>query len=278
MLGHVVTLYFRSQPGFEVVDVARSKTPIGPSLIMDITNFEQLSSIYRSYQPNVIINCIGLLNANADNNPADAILANSYLPHFLEKITHDSNCYLIHISTDCVFSGSRGSYSEKDYMDGDGYYARTKALGEIQNNKDITIRTSIIGPELHANGIGLFQWFSSSSGNIGGYENVFWTGVTTIELAKAIHHCIEARISGLYHMVNDQRISKLNLLRIFRNVFTKSAVKEIVPNTDKKYDKSLLNSRTDLAYVVPGYQQMVEEMRVWIDEHRELYPHYIDIL
>lgn len=279
MLGHVVNIRLRSMSDyFSVTDVARNSHIVKPDIEMDVTNFTAVQQLFDKVKPDIIINCVGILNIHAENNPANAILINSYLPHFLEKITANYSCRVIHISTDCVFSGKKGNYSEHDFMDADGYYGRSKALGEIKNSKDLTLRTSIVGPELHTNGIGLFQWFSKQAGVIPGYSNVFWTGVTTIELSNAIVSCILANTVGLYHVVNGIRISKFDLLHFFKSVFSNSPVTGIEKNNTYHYDKSLINTRTDLIYEVPSYEQMIIDMKSWISQYQQLYPHYKSIL
>lgn len=161
MAGHVITTGFRSDPSnFEVISVARTRSLIKPDILLDVTNFIELENLIKKTNPNFIINCIGLLNKSAEDRPDKAILINSYLPHFLENITQNSISKIIHISTDCVFSGYEGNYTEASPKNGIGFYAQSKALGEVINNKDLTIRTSIIGPEINSNGIGLFHWFS----------------------------------------------------------------------------------------------------------------------
>jgi len=117
----------------------------------------------------------------------------------------DTAVKIIQISTDCVFSGKDGGYKEDSFRDGDTIYARTKALGEINNNKDLTIRTSIIGPDINEDGIGLFHWFMKQSGTIYGFRNAYWTGVTTIELAKGIEKFIEYNVTGIYHFVPTEK-------------------------------------------------------------------------
>lgn len=279
MLGHVVNIRLRSLNNhFSVTDVARNRYIVKPDIEMDITDFSALQQLYNRIKPDIIINCVGILNTNAENNPADAILVNSYLPHFLEKITANHNCRVIHISTDCVFSGKKGNYTEYDFMDADGYYGRSKALGEIQNSKDLTLRTSIVGPELHSNGIGLFQWFSTQAGIIQGYTDVFWTGVTTIELSNAIVSCIHENTVGLCHVVNGISLSKFDLLHFFKSVFSNSPVTVIEKNNTFHHDKSLLNTRTDLNYQVPSYKKMMLDMKSWITQYQHIYPHYKSIL
>ena len=158
MAGHVITLELRKRPqDFEVIAVSRANNLVAPDIILDVTDLQGLQNMLQQQDPDVIINCIGTLNQMAENDPANAILINSYLPHYLEQLTNDTDSRLIHISTDCVFSGKKGGYSENDVKDGAGYYAQTKAMGELNNKTDLTIRTSIIGPDLNANGIGLFN-------------------------------------------------------------------------------------------------------------------------
>jgi len=278
MAGHVITLELRKQPSFDVIAVSRSINLISPDIILDVTDIKALRNMVLQQKPDIIINCIGTLNEMAENNPANAILINSYLPHYLEDLTKSSTTRLIHISTDCVFSGKRGGYVEADPTDGQGYYAQTKALGEVINNKDITIRTSIIGPELNENGIGLFNWFAKQKGEIKGYTKAYWTGITTTVLVKAIIEIINQPINGLYHLVSPEKISKYSLLQIFMESFQGSKVSSIMAFDNYMTDKSLINTRNDYNLDIPSYQTMVTDMKIWMSEHKELYPHYSTIL
>jgi dTDP-4-dehydrorhamnose reductase len=273
MAGHVITTGLREdKDNYKVISVARSSSEIKPSVILDVTDFIGLKSLINSSKPDIIINCIGLLNKTAENNPDQAILINAYLPHFLESTTKDTKIKVIHISTDCVFSGEQGSYIETSFKNGYGYYAQSKALGELNNSKDLTFRTSIIGPELNENGIGLFHWFTNQKSEIKGYTNAFWTGVTTIELLKAIKCAIENDLVGLYHLVNSEKISKFSLVSLFNEVFCTDL--SIISYDAYSVDKSLINSRTDFSFHVSGYKEMIIEMSKWIHNHKELYKHY----
>ena len=134
MAGHIVTEQLRNIPEqFEVISISRIKDQTNASVIMDLTNFESLKYLIVTENPYAIINCVGVLNKFAEVNPDVAILMNSYLPHFLEALTKKMTTKVIHISTDCVFSGTKGDYKETDFKDGNGFYAQTKALGEINN-------------------------------------------------------------------------------------------------------------------------------------------------
>lgn len=276
MAGHVLTQMLRGQPDqYEVLDISRSSGAIHPAYIFDVTDFDRLKKFIEEKQPSVIINCIGLLNQVAEDHPDQAILVNTYLPHFLEAVTKGSSVKVIHISTDCVFSGKRGGYKETDFKDGIGFYAQTKALGELINSKDLTIRTSIVGPELK-NGMGLFNWFAQQKETIKGYTGAFWTGVTTIELAKAIIAAIEQQIVGLFQLVYTEKITKFDLLKLFDKQF--NAGLDIIPYDGYHVDKSLVNTRTDFNYKVPSYEVMISEMCEWMGNHKDLYISYGHLL
>ena len=273
MAGHVITIGLRAdENNYEVITVARNKSAVNPSVLLDVSDFSGLSTLIKRTKADVIINCIGLLNKTAEDNPDKAVLINSYLPHFLESETKNTPTKVIHISTDCVFSGDEGSYKENSFKNGRGFYAQSKALGELDNYKDLTFRTSIIGPELNTNGIGLFHWFSNQEKEINGYTQAYWTGVTTIELLKAIKYVLLNNITGLYHLVNENKISKYSLVNIFNDVYETGL--KISPYDGYKFDKSLINTRNDFSYKVNTYENMINEMKTWICDNIEYYAHY----
>lgn len=273
MAGHVIYNYFKENTDFSVVDIARGNDGHLPTHQIDVTNFESLTHVLKAEMPDYVINCIGILNRDAEDNPEKSILLNSYFPHFLAKSGKALNFRLIHISTDCVFDGKKGGYTEYSFKDGKGFYAETKALGEVTYANNLTIRTSIIGPELKKDGIGLFHWFMNQQGKINGFTNAYWTGITTVELAKVIVAAISEGITGLHHVVNDEKINKYDLVNLFKQIFDKPDI-EIEPYNDYKIDKSLVKTNDSFSYTVPSYQQMLQEMRVWIDEKHALYKFY----
>ena len=263
MAGHIITAYLKNTSAYDVITIARENQLFIPDFQLDVTNFDELSKIIQQTQPDFIINCIGILNRDAEDNIDKAILINAYLPHYIETITKHTSTQLIHISTDCVFSGTGGNYKESDVKDGKGYYAQSKALGEVINDKDLTIRTSIIGPELKNNGIGLLGWFLKQSGEVRGYTQAIWSGVTTLELAKYIYSYLQgSRLSGILHLTNNRPISKFDLLEIIKKVYQLNAI-SVVPYADYQSNKSFINTRVDVNYTVPDYQVMIEELKNW---------------
>lgn len=267
MAGHMVKQYFSCQPYVEVWDTARTATQGDPrSVALDIRDTERVQKLLDEIKPDVVINAVGLLNEEAKLRQAEAIQVNSLFPHELAQWAEHCQFRLIHISTDCVFSGSRGDYIEADPTDGATIYAKTKSLGEITDPNTLTIRTSIIGPEIKQDGIGLFHWFMRQKGDIQGYGQVFWNGVTTLELAKAIEWCLHHPIHGLIHLAGQPKLSKYELLLLLQKQFAKHDV-TIHRNDEYTSDKSLLSTRTDFAYAVSAYPQMIAELSNWMNLH-----------
>ena len=265
MLGHVVSQYF-FEKGCGVIKTTRKNDD---PLYFDVEkNINQLEKIIESTKPDVVINCIGILNQKAEDNKTLAVIANSLLPHYIDQLSEKYSFKFIHISTDCVFSGNTGSYTEDSFQDATSFYGRSKALGEINNNRSVTLRTSIVGPDINENGIGLFNWFMKQTGEVQGFTNVIWTGVTTIELAKQIEFAIKNDLKGLYNVVNGNVIDKYSLLQLFKEKFNKEI--EIIPNGEQVSKKTLLPSQK-CHFDIPSYEQMIEEMKNWIIEHKELY-------
>ena len=155
------------------------------------------------------------------------------------------------------------------------FYDRSKALGELDNNKDLTFRNSIIGPDMNENGIGLFNWFMKQDNQISGFTKAIWTGVTTLTLAKAMEQALKENLTGLYNLVNNETINKYELLNLF-NKYTREKQIDILPSDKVSLDKSLINNRKDFSFNVPSYEIMVTEMKEWIDNHKNFYPHYFN--
>jgi len=276
MAGHVITKYLTENTPWDVWCTVRSynKNSTSQSLLVDVVNHEDLLTVFDQLKPDIVINSIGLLNQQADDQIMDSIYLNSLFPHLLENYSQSYDFRLIHISTDCVFSGKEGDYVEDAIKDGTTVYAKTKSLGEITNAPHATIRTSIIGPELKKDGIGLFHWFMHQSGEISGYNEVMWNGVSTIELAKAIAWMITHETTGLVHLTAPQKISKYDLLHLFKKHFNTSQV-QITPNHQIRSNKCLVNTREDFTFPVSSYDSMIQELKAWIDASgKEIYPYY----
>lgn len=275
MAGHVISLYLEGNSGLNVLNLSHQCRFNSNTEVMDVCDREKFNAYLDMVKADIIINCIGVLNRSAEERKPDAVYLNGYLPHFLEYKYKGTYTRIIHLSTDCVFSGKTGGYTEDSLRDGDSFYSRTKTVGELINEKDITFRTSIIGPDMNIDGIGLFNWFMKSTGEISGYTNAVWTGITTIELAKAVEKAIFSRIAGMYHLVPESSISKYDLLDLFKGKFNRRDVTVKKHQQAVAVDKSLINTRRDFDHNIPGYGEMLDQMKQWICEHKQLYPHYI---
>ncbi|GAB2767843.1 SDR family oxidoreductase [Actinomadura fibrosa] len=272
MLGHQVFYNLKSENKFDIIDISYRNKLRPETIILDLHNKQDLEALIKRENPDYIVNCVGVLIKGANDNPANAIYLNSYLPHFLAKIADNLNSKLIHISTDCVFSGEKGGYTEKDEKDGKDIYAKTKALGEVENSNHLTLRTSIIGPELKQNGEGLFHWFMQQEEETNGFTKAIWSGVTTTELANVVVTSLEQNLSGLYHVTNGQPINKYELLRLFQEHTGKDI--KITAVEGKQVDKSFMDTRKELKKTIPTYSQMIEEMVSFMKSHPHLYENY----
>lgn len=272
MAGHLITLYFKEK-GYDVTAYSMQVFPFTKNVIGNALEIEHFKNMLLEGDYDVVINCIGILNEIANNNQSLAVYLNAYLPHFIADTFKDKKTKLIHMSTDCVFAGNSGPYYEDSLRDGQTFYDRSKALGEVEDNKNLTFRNSIIGPDMNENGIGLFHWFMRQKGQINGFTGAMWTGVTTLTLAKAMEQAIKEDLCGLYNLVNNISISKYDLLCLFNKYFRNNEV-TVKMSDYVTLDKSLRRKRDDFTFVVPPYEEMVRDMRDWVYEHKDLYPKY----
>ncbi len=271
MAGHVITLSLKEK-GYDVTGFARSGLPFCRVITGDAADLDGLKRIVTEGGYDYIVNAIGILR-ESEKRKAEAVYINSYLPHLLADMTQQTDTRVIHISTDCVFRGNTGPYTEDSLRDGQTFYDRSKALGELEDDRNLTLRTSIVGPDMRKDGVGLFNWFMMQQGEVTGYERTMWTGVTSCELADIIDAAIRENVAGLYNMVGDTNISKYGLLQLF-NRYMCGGVRVIRKDESRQVDKSLVRTKFDFSYRVRDYETMVRRMADWIEEHKELYPHY----
>jgi dTDP-4-dehydrorhamnose reductase len=272
MLGNACMNYFYRATGFRVSGTIRSGSvlkllqPEVRDLIIpniEIVDPSVRQSLFESERPDIVINCIGLVKqAKGASDTARMIALNSLLPHQLAKQCDEFGSRLIHVSTDCVFSGLKGSaYLESDISDANDLYGRSKFLGEIANKSNVlTIRTSIIGNELQGSN-GLLEWFLAQGKECQGFTKAIYSGLPTIILMQLIENVLLKRpsLSGLYQAASFP-ISKYNLLQLIARIFKKQI--EIVPNDSLIIDRSLDGSRFSGAtgFIAPAWEEMVKKM------------------
>lgn len=275
LIGHQVYNYLRNSSDYELFNISYRKKLVDETILADIRDEKNFLALIKNINPDIIINCIGILIEGANKDPENAIFINAYMPHRLARLADEITAKMIHISTDCVFSGLKSEpYIETDEKDGKDTYAKAKGLGEVINHKHLTLRTSVVGPELKEDGEELFHWFMKQSGTINGFTKAIWSGVTTLELAKAVKWAIEEDVRGLYHITNNQSISKYELLSLFKKHIRKNI--EINAVDGKEVNKSFIDTRKDINYNIPSYTVMVESMIQLIKNNRDLYSQYLD--
>ena len=273
LIGHQVYNYLKVNSDFRLSNISYKRKLNNDTILLDARNEQSFFDQIKLIQPNYIVNCIGVLINGAEQDPESAISLNTYLPHRLEKLANKINAKLIHMSTDCVFSGNTKSpYVETDERDGEDTYAKTKALGEVISEYHLTIRTSVVGPEIINGSEELFHWFMNQSGIIDGFTRAIWSGVTTIELAKAIKWFIENNTTGLYHLTNGIPINKYDLLHLFKKYTNKNI--EILKVEGIATNKSFIDTRKEINYLLPTYNEMISDMATLIKNNRTLYGHY----
>lgn len=276
MAGHMIYQYLLNKNEYDISTACFRKKMEENSYILDVRNENEVTKLILRINPDYVINCVGVLIKGSKQSIGNAIYVNAYLPHMLETILRDTTCKLIHISTDCVFSGTKGMYTDLDEKDALETYGMTKNLGEILNKKDVTIRTSIIGPEIKSNGEGLFHWLFSQRENdyIQGYDKSVWSGITTLELAKAIYRILNSTTTGLVQLSNNKPITKYDLLCLIRDTFNLNVKIDKVDGP--AIDKSIIASKlSNLHYTVPEYDEMLYELHSFMKNNREIYKQYL---
>jgi dTDP-4-dehydrorhamnose reductase len=196
----------------------------------NVLDIDALVRVFESVDPDVVINCIGLIKQHKEaSDPLVALPINALLPHRLSALCKLSGARLIHFSTDCVFSGKRGMYAEDDLSDAEDLYGKSKFIGEVSDAPHaVTLRTSIIGHELNSN-LALLDWFLSQKGMVKGYSNAVFSGLTTVEMARVVKEYVlpAVGLSGVYH-VSVNPISKLSLLRLVAEIYKHDV--DIIPD------------------------------------------------
>lgn len=273
MLGHTLIKFLQIQKSIEVEFTVRNekkqndcKIIFGKEAKFIVDAFNPQSALFaiKEYKPDYCINCLGLIKQKDYSiNHLNSIHVNSLFPHLLSEFCTQNGAKLIHISTDCVYSGKKGNYSENDIPDPLDFYGRSKLLGEVSNNNAITIRTSIIGPEIKTTK-GLFEWFRSSDEIVYGYSNAWFSGFPTIELSRIIfEYIIKKNIKNDIYNLSSKPINKFNLLTLINEVYClkKKILEDNSLKIDRTLDCSKFISQTEL--IQEDWKLMIERMKAF---------------
>lgn len=271
MLGHVVFRHLSRDPSLEVWGSARGggvlahfDESLGEKICIgvDVLDIDALIGLLERVKPDVVVNCVGLIKQlENSSDPLIALPINAMLPHRLARLAGVRGARLIHMSTDCVFSGSQGGYTEADQSDAADLYGQSKYIGEVDYPNAITLRTSIIGPEL-VRATGLIGWFLAQEGTIKGFTRAIFSGLPTCELASVIgtHVLPCPELRGVHHVAADP-ISKYDLLSLVAEKYGKDIT--ILPDDALRIDRSLNGSRFSQAtgYTAPDWPTLIQRMR-----------------
>ena len=270
MLGNAMFRYLSTDLDLIVYGTARGESarkyfPVDQSNYLitgiDVENHNSLVKVFAIVRPDIVINCVGVVKQLTDaNDPLIVVPINTLLPHRLAALCNATSARLVHISTDCVFSGSKGNYLESDFPDACDLYGRTKLLGEVDYPHAITLRTSIIGHEL-AGHRSLVGWFLAQQNSVKGFTKAIFSGLPTVELSRIVHDFVLPRPSlrGLYHIAS-KPINKFELLKNISITYKNSI--EIIPDESLVIDRSLNAKRftDETGYVAPDWPDLIQRM------------------
>lgn len=228
---------------------------------VDVNDLATVDTVLKELSPDVVLNCIGLIKQHdISKQHTDAIAINSLLPHQLASLCDSHSCKLIHFSTDCVFDGNKGLYTEEDNPNASDLYGRSKCLGEIDYAPHLTLRTSIIGHELNSV-VSLIDWFLSQEGSTKGFSKAIFSGMPTCYISRLLIEKIlpSKSLTGLYQL-SVEPVDKLTLLNLVADIYGKDI--EIDESTDLKIDRSLNSQRlrSALKLDIPSWKELVTEM------------------
>jgi dTDP-4-dehydrorhamnose reductase len=265
MIGQTMLRVLAQHQGWQVTGAVRGHQYQGtaPGAVLrgnDLCNPDHLTRLFLQAKPQLVVNCAGLTKHLPEvNQPIPALITNALLPHRLAEQCAIAGARLIHVSTDCVFSGATGNYQESDLPDPTDVYGRTKVLGEVTVGQVLTLRTSTIG---HENGTsnGLLEWFLSQD-ECKGFRHAIFSGLPTVEFAKVVRDLVipNPSLSGLYH-VGAEPIDKLSLLRLIARIYRKSTL--ISEDDVFRINRSLNSERFTLAtgYRAAAWPELIESM------------------
>ena len=272
VLGSTLNLFLKNKK-LKLFFISRKKNLKSHKYLKDFTNYKKLENIITNINPEIIINCIGVTKFhNEYDNIKNTKLINTNLPIYLSKFCLRKKIYFLHISTDCVFLGNKGNYSDKSIKDAKDLYGLTKNKGEVKNKFSATIRTSFIGPETNSSK-SLLNWFLSQKKQVNGFSKAFFSGLTSIELSKIIYKYFIIKKDFYNQIINigGKKISKYKLLKIIKVVFNKKI--DIINYSRFQIDRSLNSTKfMKLSkYRLPTWPYLINELKFFMKKNNYKY-------
>tara|TARA_B100000787_G_scaffold6339_1_gene4736 strand:+ start:170 stop:1021 length:852 start_codon:yes stop_codon:yes gene_type:complete len=273
ILGGTLNFFLRKKKNIEIFCISRNKKNKLDIYLDDFTNITKLKKLILNINPTHIINCIGITKFNNSyKSKRLTSLINTKLPLALSSFCLIKKIFFIHISTDCVFLGSKGYYSEKSKKDAQDLYGASKAMSEVRNKYCTTIRTSFIGPEQQSKK-SLMNWFLSQKTEVNGFKNAFFSGITSLELSKIIfkYFLKDKKLYNRILNVGSEKTSKYDLLKILAKVFNRNIL--IKGFTDFKIDRTLNNQKFKklTKYKNKSWYIMIKELKKFMIDNKYKY-------
>lgn len=279
MLGNTVFRFFSADHRYVTFGTLRSPSKkryfaphehVGLVSNVDVAVDGDLVAVFADTEPDIVVNCVGVIKQlDASRNHLTSLSINAALPHRLVQFCRMVGARLVHVSTDCVFSGSKGNYLETDFPDANDLYGRTKLLGEVDYPNAVTLRTSIIGHELDS-AKSLVDWFLSQNGQVKGYKNAIFSGLPAVEIARVISEFVipNNELSGLFHVSADP-IDKFELLSLIARIYNNDV--EIIPDLSVVVNRSLNSERfrNETGFKPDAWPQLISKMHKGYLKHRE---------
>ena len=272
LLGNTITKYFLQKEDIQTyasirdyskLELFNNKYHKNFLIINDVLDFGETKKTLKKIKPDILINCLGITNKENLLKPSqieNCISINSLFPHMLQRICSELGTRIIHFSSDCIFSGRKGFYSENDIPDPPDIYGKSKLLGELNYENTLTIRKSVIGHELVSKK-GLLEWFLAQKHFVHGYKNVIFSGLTVLELARVIDNYVLPRrdLKGILNLAGES-ISKFDLLKIIADIYKKSA--QIIPNEKIQINRTLNGSQFNnlTGYKMKSWPSLIKSM------------------
>ncbi len=273
MVGHMVAQYLIEKK-YNIFDISAKRKFRPETINMNVLDFERLSEFLDLHNFDVVINCAALLVKASDERKAEAVLLNSYFPHFLEDYYRNSETYIIQISTGGVYSGnSTDFYFESSVCDALSFYGKSKLLGELDDSRNLTIRSDFWGPDISDSGSSLFNWIMHVEGTVTGFGKYIFNGISSLALAEFIDSAIQNRYCGICNLYSQNHISKADFIRLACDTFEKSnlTIKE-ESSTVKSF--LLKSERNNINFLPRTFAEQMVEIKHWIFSHKSSYEHY----
>ncbi len=273
MLGHMVARYL-TEKKYNVLDISAKRKFRPETINMNVLDRERFLDFLDLHSFDVVINCAALLVKASNERKAEAVLLNSYFPHFLEEYYRNSETYIIQISTGGVYSGnSNDFYFENSACDTLSFYGKSKLLGELDNSRNLTIRSDFWGPDMSDFGSGLFNWIMHAKGAVTGFGKYIFNGISSLALAEFIDSAIQNRYCGICNLYSQDHISKADFIRLVCETFEK---RTLTVNEESSTVKSFLlrSERNNINFVPRTFAEQMGEIKHWIFSHKSLYEHY----